>query len=163
MSNAFKIIDYVNSNRPEIVRLLIGLHSTYFLENATEKIRELREEKSLVNTYQSYLESIEKKESWKILLAKTRSNQLGGFIIGSITEDKDLVLGKIGRIEDWFVEPQYRKAEIGTKLYAHLEKWFKDKGCQQVHSETFHGNNPSISAHRKVGFFVSGISFGKKL
>jgi L-amino acid N-acyltransferase YncA len=161
----FKITPYTAANRPEVLRLLLALHSTFFLENAPQKIRELQEEKVVEKSYAAYLATIEKskEDSWKILIAKTRANQIGGFIIGSISEDEHLVLSRIGKIEDWFVEPQYRKAEIGTNLYMHLEKWFREKGCHQVHSDTWHGNNPSISAHRKLGFLVSGITFGKKL
>ena len=84
-------------------------------------------------------------------------------IIGSISEDEELVLGKIGQFEDWFVEPDARGNGAGMLLYHELEKWFKEKGCQQVGSDTWQGNQLSIKAHERAGFFVSGVKFSKKL
>jgi hypothetical protein len=48
-------------------------------------------------------------------------------------------------------------------LYHELEKWFSEKGCKQVMSDTWYGNELSIRAHKKLGFAMSGVSFGKKL
>jgi len=41
--------------------------------------------------------------------------------------------------------------------------WFMEKGCKQVRSDTWEGNELSVKAHQQSGFFISGISFGKKL
>ena len=102
-------------------------------------------------------------DTWKIYLATTPENKPVGFIIGSIERDEYLVKGNIGKFEDWFVGPEYRGNGIGVALYNQLEKWFKRKGCQQVMSDTWQGNELSIKAHKKLGFFVSGVMFGKKL
>ena len=97
------------------------------------------------------------------MLATTESSAVVGMIIGSISEDDELVMGKIGQFEDWYVVPSSRGNGIGVQLYQQLEKWFKEKGCQQVCSDTWEGNELSIKTHKKMGFFVSGIRFSKKL
>ena len=88
---------------------------------------------------------------------------IAGFIIGSISTDEELVLGNMGRLEDWFVTPGFRKQGTGVDLYNELEKWFKAKGCKQVTSGTWEGNDLSIAAHEKPGFFISEITFSKKI
>jgi aminoglycoside 6'-N-acetyltransferase I len=101
--------------------------------------------------------------TWKIYLATVPENKIIGFIIGSIEKDEYLVKGTIGKLEDWYTEDEYRGKGIGKELYTELERWFKEEVCQQVISDTWQDNEPSISAHKKLGFFVSGVSFGKVL
>ena len=86
-----------------------------------------------------------------------------GFIIGSVTVEPGLVHGIVGRVEDWYVADGYRGSGIGRDLYYELEQWLVEKHCDQVISDTWAGNELSINAHRLSGFFVSGISFSKKL
>lgn len=164
-ANRIELTIYTASDRPELLRLSLELHSDYFLQNASRQIQEVQQEKDIKNSYENYLDFIEtdKDKSWKIFLAKTQENKIAGFIIGSVVADEELVLSKIGRFEDWFVESQFRRQGIGMSLYNALEKWFIETGCKQVHSDTWQGNELSIKAHRQLGFFVSGIQFSKKI
>ena len=165
MSDKTSIADYIKADHAELLHLLLVLHSTYFNENAPAEFRELRQEKAIKRSYENYLTGIEKNkdDTWKILVAKTPAGKIAGFIIGSISEDEHLVLGNMGKLEDWFVEPEFRKEGTGLILYNELEKWFKAKGCKQVTSGTWEGNDLSIAAHKKAGFFISEITFSKKI
>ncbi len=158
------ITNYTPPDRPELMRLLLALQRDYFAENAERQFQELRREKDSVRSFEKYLDEIaEEKESWKILMARNEAGRVVGMIIGSTSEDEELVLGRMGQFEDWFVEPGVRGQGVGLQLYRELEKWFKEKGCQQVCSDTWRGNELSIKAHEKMGFFVSGVKFSKKL
>jgi RimJ/RimL family protein N-acetyltransferase len=163
--NKFSITEYTAADSATLVKLLLKLQSTYFHKNATKQIQELRKEKDIKKSYEDYIRFITKRNNrdWKILLAISSSKKPIGFIIGSIEKDNDLVKGTIGKFEDWFVEDKWRGNGVGTELYNELEKWFVRKGCQQVMSDTWDGNESSIKAHKKLGFFVSGIMFSKKL
>jgi len=165
MPDKTNIADYIKEDHAELLRLLLVLHSTYFNENAPAEFRELRQEKAIKRSYENYLTGIEKNkdDTWKILVAKTQAGKIAGFIIGSVSEDEHLVLGNMGKLEDWFVDPEFRKEGTGLVLYNELEKWFKSKGCKQVTSGTWEGNDLSIAAHKKAGFFISEITFSKKL
>ena len=159
------ITNYSPTDHAELLRLLLVLHSSYFTENAPAQYQELRKEKSIKSSYENYLSGIEQNGdgTWRVLVAKNEAGQLVGFIIGSISKDEHLVLSKIGTLEDWFVLPEFRQQEIGLDLYNELEKWFKEKGCKQVTSGTWEGNDISIIAHKKAGFFISEITFSKKI
>ncbi len=165
MAEAISITNYAVSDHAELLRLLLQLQVSYFKDNAPQKFQELRIDKNASRSYEDYVTAIDedKEGTWRVLLAKNESGRIIGFIIGSNSEDEYLVLSKIGKLEDWFVEPGYRGLGIGLMLYNELEKWFKEKGCRQVCSDTWNGNELSITAHKNMGFFVSGISFSKKI
>jgi len=165
MNEKISITKYDPADHSEILRLLLVLHSSYFDENAPQQFQELRKEKAMESSYRNYLTGIEKNkdDTWKILVAKTQAGKIAGFIIGSISKDDKFVLGNMARLEDWFVEPEFRKQGTGLDLYFELEKWFKAKGCKQVSSGTWEGNDLSIAAHKKAGFFISEITFSKKI
>jgi RimJ/RimL family protein N-acetyltransferase len=164
-ANSFSIVEYKTSDAPQLLRLLLELHDTYFHKNASKQIQEIGKEKDIRKSYEDYINLINESNdgNWKILLATSSENKIIGFIIGSIEKDEYLVNGAIGKFEDWYMEEQYRGKGIGIKLYNELEKWFKEKGFKQVMSDTWDGNELSIKAHKKLGFFVSGVMFGKKL
>jgi len=161
----FSIIEYRTSYAAELLRLLLALQDTYFHINASRQIQEIKEEKNIKKSYEEYVAMIKDStdDSWKVYLATAPENKIIGFIIGSIEKDEYLVKDKIGKVEDWYIEDEYRGNGIGKELYNKLEKWFKEKDCHQVMSDTWQGNEPSISAHKRLGFFVSGVSFGKIL
>jgi len=158
------VTGYSEAYASDLLRMLLKLQRDYFAENASEPIRELRAEKDLEGAYKNYVSTIADHEddTWKVLLAKS-GDRVIGFIIGSILVEPDLVHGIVGRVEDWYVEEGYRGTGTGRDLYYELENWFIEKDCDQVISDTWAGNEVSIKAHRLSGFFISGISFSKKL
>ncbi len=159
------ITSYTTADHSELLRLLLELQSTYFNRSSSSELREVRKDKDIRKSYNDYINYVEKikDDTWKIFLARSSGDKFVGFIIGSIETDEDMVLGKMGKIEDWFVEEKFRGTGIGKELYETLEKWFIEKGCQQVLSDTWYGNELSIRAHQRMGFFTSGIMFAKKL
>src|SRR5882757_8931781 len=102
-SQKISIPIYKDSDRSELLRLLIELHSTYFLPNSSEQLQELNEDVDIRKSFSDYLDLIGQNETgkWQIYLARTDSNDAVGFIIGSIEKDEYLVLNKIGKFEDW--------------------------------------------------------------
>jgi RimJ/RimL family protein N-acetyltransferase len=158
------LIEYHPSHAPELLRLLLELHNTYFHQSASSQIQQLRAETNMEQAYKEYIEQINENEdgSWKIYLAAS-GDRIVGYIIGSIEKDESLVYNTIGKLEDWYVEEAYREKGVGGELYHKLEEWYREKECQQVLSDTWQDNMSSINAHKKLGFFVSGIMFGKIL
>ena len=122
-ANKIEIINYNTSYYSDLVKLLLELHFTYFNETASDQIREIRQDKNIKKSYENCVNTIGNNEdgSWQIFLAKTNSNKVIGFIIGSISVDEELGLSKVGTIEDWFVETEFRQQGIATKLFNELE------------------------------------------
>ncbi len=160
----FNVVTYDPSFRDELLRLLIELQSVYLRENISPEIQELQKERNLRRAYESYVQILEADGAkWRTLLAIDGNYRALGFIIGSVEVDEELLLSPIGKVEDWFVEDEFRLKGIGTMLYTELEKWFIERHCRQVRSDTWYGNRLSVEVHKRLGFFTSGIQFGKKL
>ena len=165
------IIPYTPAYSSELLRLLLELHNNYFSKHASAQLQELKQEKNINKSYEYYISLLndsvlhEKKkgDNWKVFLAISPANKVVGFIVGSTEHYGDYVYSEVGKFEDWYVEDEFRNKGVGKKLYHELENWFRKKGCQQIISDTWNGYEASIEAHKELGFFVSGISFSKKL
>ena len=164
MNRDYTIRPFSEVDADTVLKLLIDLHETDFRKKANAQLQELSADKNLRESFRKYLESIIKDGTgnWKIFLA-TSAGETIGFIIGSFEEDGEMVLGRIGKIEDWFVQEEFRGKSIGIDLLNKLEAWFLEKGCSQIHSDTWQGNEEGTNAHLRSGFFISGIKFRKKI
>ncbi len=58
----------------------------------------------------------------------------------------------VAYIEGLYVEPEFRKSDIGRTLVRAGESWGKEMGCTQYASDAEEGNDQSIKFHKKVGF-----------
>jgi aminoglycoside 6'-N-acetyltransferase I len=58
----------------------------------------------------------------------------------------------VGYIEAWYVDEQIRGQKIGRELVHNAEAWAREKGCAEMASDTWLDNEPSISAHLKLGY-----------
>ena len=59
----------------------------------------------------------------------------------------------VGYIEGWFVYPDFRGKGISGVLTQAAENWARGKGCTEMASDTWLGNEASIRAHLKHGYF----------
>ena len=59
----------------------------------------------------------------------------------------------VGYIESWFVYPQFRGKGVAGALAGAAENWARSKGCTEMASDTWLGNEMSIRAHLKLGYF----------
>lgn len=58
----------------------------------------------------------------------------------------------VGFIEGWYVEPDYRRRRVGTKLIAAAETWARQQGCTEMASDTWLHAIYSQHAHAAIGF-----------
>lgn len=73
--------------------------------------------------------------------------------------------GRVAYLEGWFVEPAARRKGVGAALVKAAEDWGRTAGCTELASDAEIGNEASASAHRALGFAVTGrnICFRKDL
>ncbi len=71
----------------------------------------------------------------------------------------------VGYIEGWFVEEAFRGQGIGKALVQAAEEWAREKGYQEMASDTWLENEVSIAAHLKMGYeeMERLVHFAKKL
>ena len=59
----------------------------------------------------------------------------------------------VGYIESWFVYPRFRGKGVAGALAGAAENWARSRGCTEMASDTWLGNEMSIRAHLKLGYF----------
>lgn len=61
-------------------------------------------------------------------------------------------LGKVGHISACWVESQYRKAGVASRLVAAAERWFAEQGVSCVELSYFAGNELAAQSWKKLGY-----------
>ncbi|MCX6044463.1 MAG: GNAT family N-acetyltransferase [Chloroflexi bacterium] len=59
---------------------------------------------------------------------------------------------KIGYLEAWYVDPEWRKQGIGRRLVATAEAWALEQGCTEMASDTNADYPLSPTAHARLGY-----------
>lgn len=59
---------------------------------------------------------------------------------------------RIGYLEAWYVDPEFRGQGIGRRLVEKAEAWAREKGCQEMASDTNPFYPLSPGAHNALGY-----------
>jgi aminoglycoside 3-N-acetyltransferase len=72
---------------------------------------------------------------------------------------------RVGYLEAWYVEPDWRRRGIGRRLVERAEAWARSQGCTEMASDTTPQYSLSPAAHEALGFRVvkGEIHFRKPL
>lgn len=72
---------------------------------------------------------------------------------------------KIGYLEAWYVDPEWRRQGVGRLLVEAAEAWAIEQGCTEMASDTDAGYPLSPTAHDRLGYQEVGrdIFFRKAL
>jgi aminoglycoside 6'-N-acetyltransferase I len=99
------------------------------------------------------LDIYEHTETQLVLVAETEDGKLVGFLEASIRPFvEDCHSEHVGYLEGWFVEPEFRRFGIGRKLVREAEIWARQKGCEEMASDSEIGNDLSLGAHIQLGY-----------
>jgi aminoglycoside 6'-N-acetyltransferase I len=102
------------------------------------------------------LDIYEHPESQLVLVAEADGGGLIGFLEASVrpfVEDCDT--DNVGYLEGWFVEEEYRRKGVGSRLVAEAEAWARASGCSEMASDSEVGNDLSLTAHQNLGYRVT--------
>ena len=91
-----------------------------------------------------------------VLVSEDGGEVLTGFIEVGLRSHADGCDTKrpVGFIEGWFVAEPFRNRGIGRDLMCAAEVWARDQGCVEMASDALIDNDPSLRAHRAMGFEV---------
>ena len=70
---------------------------------------------------------------------------------------------RIGYLEAWYVDPEWRGRGIGRRLVETAEAWSRSQGCTEMASDTDSGYPLSPGAHNHLGYETVEIYFRKVL
>ncbi len=96
---------------------------------------------------------IEHIETQLVLVATTSGGRLVGFLEASIRPFvEDCHSDHVGYLEGWFVEAEFRQHGLGKRLVKTAENWAREKGCEEMASDSEIGNDLSLKAHLGLGY-----------
>ena len=58
----------------------------------------------------------------------------------------------VGYIEAWYVDENIRGQKLGREIMRAAEDWAREKGCEEMGSDTWLDNEAAINAHKKTGY-----------
>lgn len=84
----------------------------------------------------------------------TINDQIIGYLVGSITEEKCpyRILPEMAELDDMFVLAEYRSMWIGAKLYEEFILWCKSKNVRKVQVSAYTWNIKAINFYKKLWF-----------
>lgn len=94
--------------------------------------------------------SAQTSEPVNILVKNKEGDVLGGILAG--------VYRFVMYVEILWIHEQHRKAGIGRRLLAEIERKAKEKGCSLIHLDTFNFQAPDF--YLKNGFEIFGVLEG---
>lgn len=101
-----------------------------------------------------------------ILVLERSDGNLGGFIeLGVRDYAEGCSSDQVPYVEGWYVDEDLRGGGIGKDLMLAAEEWAREKGFNELASDTGVTNTGSIEAHKALGFreTVRIVCFIKKL
>ena len=91
---------------------------------------------------------------------------LGGFLEASIRPwAEGCTTPNVGYVEGWYVDPDLRGQGWGRRLVEAAEAWARCRGCREMGSDAYLGNEESRAAHTALGYEerVTCVHFRKAL
>ena len=101
-----------------------------------------------------------------VFVAQKPDGGLCGMIEGSIRKEAEgCTTNRIGYIEGWYVDPEFRGQGIGGRLVRAAEDWARSQSLTEMASDTTPDYPLSPNAHEKLGYkeVQRTIHFAKKL
>ncbi len=71
--------------------------------------------------------------------------------------------GRIGYLEGWYVDPDWRRSGLGRALAERAEEWARAAGCREMASDTNPSYPHSPAAHEALGYEEVARYFRKEL
>ena len=99
-----------------------------------------------------------------VVLAEIEGKAVG-YLSGSIYQDETYSYyeGKTAELNDMFIEQEFRKYGIGSKLIASFENWCKQNDAKRILVAATIGNDNAISFYKKNGFGQLNIILRKEI
>jgi len=102
-----------------------------------------------------------------ILVAVTVQGEIVGFAEAGLRSHADGCdpSRPVGYLEGWYVDPDWRRKNVGSRLLAESEAWARSHGCREMASDTWVDNVDAQRAHEALGFEVVDrcVNYRKRL
>lgn len=161
----FTIRAYEDRDRTALETMIEGLQDH---EAAVDPLKLVVKKEGFGRVYVDCLFERAAKEDGVVLIAESNGEAVG--MVAPMIQHyaKHEVLGRsssnpYGYVCDLFVNSEFRGQDIGTKLMAAAEEYFKTKGCDFATVGVLAPNKGTWDFYKKIGYAERYIDFIKKL
>ena len=156
------IIDYDSKYDSDIKELLYELQE--YIMNIDREGYNIISREYKDDYFNKVMKEVEEYQG-KIMLYE-ENNKVVGLIIGCINNEEindfDFKAPMRGRITEFIVSKDYRRNNIGQKLFNMMEEYLKELGCQDILIGVFAYNEPAFKFYEKNGYHLRMTEMIKK-
>jgi len=149
MNNHFSIRSATEKDIDSIVAMRLSLQEHMSAINANLW---KMSEKSIAGLPKFYKSALEDEHCHLVIAEDKASRNILGMGLGRIYEHDEHVPSKSGKIDDIWVEPDYRKKGICKKIFSELMIFFKAKGIEMMVLNFVNGNLEAEAVWKHFGF-----------
>lgn len=149
MNDHFSIQIATLNDIDNIVRMRLSLQQ-HMSKNNSHLWRMSEKKVSSLPTF--YRSVIEHENSRLLIVQNDESINIVGMAIGRICVHDEYVPNKSGKIDDVWIEPNYRRKRLGTKLVSELLEFFKLNHVVAIILEYAKGNIEAEAIWERFGF-----------
>lgn len=92
-----------------------------------------------------------------VLVAEENGNLVGLAELSIRPYAEGCLTDRVGYLEGWYVQPQFRGQGVGRLLLLASETWAREQGCTEFASDTTVDNETSRKTHLACGFEDAGL------
>lgn len=150
-------------NKNDVTQML-ELMDEFWIKNQREELLhgEMKEIAALKNPKEQMQIELKQYFNWSTYVAE-EGEEILGFISARISIEPDLVLDKIGIIEEFFVTERARGKKIGKTLMEKILEVLAQKGCVVYRTSAYFNNTIALSFYRRFGFKDEAIELSRKV
>jgi aminoglycoside 6'-N-acetyltransferase I len=94
----------------------------------------------------------------EVLVVDLGGGRLAGFVeLGIRPIAEGCVSSDVAYLEGWWVDPDLRRSGAGRALVERAVAWARERGCEELASDTEPDNEVSAAAHEACGFEDVGL------
>ena len=149
MNDHYSIRIAMRGDIDNVVRLRLSLQE-HMRKNNSHLWQMSKKKVSSLPTF--YRTAINDKNSQLLIVQEDESNNIVGMALGRIFFHDEYVPNKSGKIDDVWVEPNYRRKGLGTNLVSELLKFFKLNNVVAIILEYAKGNVEAEAIWERFGF-----------
>ncbi len=132
-----------------------------------DPLKMVRRAEEFGDEYTKWLLSLMKEENGSIYLAE-RNGTIIGCVAGMVPlqaphDIAGMVPYKYGRVQELYVDEEFRGAGVGQALMQKMEEHFRANGCNVVYVEVFAPNTNAHEFYRSCGYADRDVNLMKKL
>jgi aminoglycoside 6'-N-acetyltransferase I len=112
------------------------------------------------------MRSLRARSDAEVFVVERPSGLLAGYVeVGTRPYADGCTTSPVGYVEAWYVDPDFRRAGLGSQLLAVAEDWARRCGYVEIASDALLENEVSYQAHVRAGYSVVGrvVQFRKPL